>query len=129
MNWQFKSAYSNQKIKSDDKINNLDDQPSSEEFENIHNWLQGQDNILSCNQNYCDCCDAVDDVLYACVNVTFATPSKVNNDCFLDTSYRKESDGSSTSSEYDSIEDGTQSEESYYSLQLRKKSKVIFSSS
>ena len=110
MNWQFKSAYSNQKIKSDDKINNLDDQPSSEEFENIHNWLQGQDNISSCSEIYCDCCDAVDDVHYACVDVTLQTARKENNECVHDSSYRKDSDGSSTSSEYDRIEDGTQSE-------------------
>ena len=86
-------------------------------------------NISSCSEIYCDCCDAVDDVHYACVDLTLPKARKDNNDCFLDTLYRKESDGSSTSSEYDSIEDGTQSEESYYSLQLRKKSKVIFSSS
>ena len=115
MNWHFRSTYSNPKIKFNDKINNLDDLPSFAEFENIHLWLQGQENLSSCNEIYCDCCDAVDDVHYA----------GVDN---LNTSSRDESEGSYSSSEYDSIEDGTLSEESYYSLQLRNKSKVIFTS-
>ena len=131
MNWQFISAYPKELVgnKFDERVENIDNLPSFAEFENIHKWLQGQDNISSCREIYCDCCDAVDDVHYACVDLTLPNARKDNNDCFLDTSYRKKSDGSSTSSEYDSIEDGTQSEESYYSLQLRKKSKVIFSSS
>ena len=112
----------------EDKIDNLDDLPSFTEFENIHKWLQGQDNLSSWIETYCDCCDAVDDVHYACVDVSIPTASKDNSQCFLDTSYIRESDGSSNSSEYDSIEDGTLSEESYYSLQLRNKSKVIFTS-
>ena len=117
MNWQFISAFPKELVgnKFDERVEHIDNLPSFAEFENIHLWLQGQENLSSCSEIYCDCCDAVDDVHYA----------GVDN---LNTSSRNESEGSYSSSEYDSIEDGTLSEESYYSLQLRKKSKVIFSS-
>ena len=130
MKWQYKNAHPMEMVGNflDGKLENMEYLPSFAEFENIHKWLQGQDNLSSCSEIYCDCCDAVDDVHYACVDVSIPTDSKDNIQCFLDTSYIRESDGSSNSSEYDSIEDGTLSEESYYSLQLRKKSKVIFSS-
>ena len=130
INWQFKSAYPKEMVgyTFDDRIENIENLPSFAEFENIHKWLEGQDNISSCSEIYCDCCDAVDDVHYACVDVTNGTSSKDYGVPLNDSSPRKKSDGSSTSSEYDSIEEGTLSEESYYSLQLRKKSKIIFSS-
>ena len=86
-------------------------------FENIHSWLQSQDAYLdnpSFKKSDCACCES-EDIHYACVDVT-------QNSMF--NSSRFNSEASLTSSE---LEDSF-SEESYYSLQLRDQSRVLFSS-
>ena len=116
MNWESKKncrsevgKESENKKAEETKLENL---VSKSEFENIHTWLETQinesHNSFLCDPT-CDCCES-EDVHYACVDVP--QMARQNSETSL---------LSCESFSFDSL-----SEESYYSLQLRKDSKTLF---
>ena len=117
-------------------------------FSDIHSWLASQPENI-CTEIYCDCCDTDSDLHYSCVDVTRPTSSSslsqpssvlagstsslVNSTTSLALTRRQNSISSMTSSgsgsSYfyeDCVYHSPSDEESYYSLQIRQKSKSLF---
>ena len=127
LKWQFKASFPEKKGQHlpEKEKSNIINSPGLSNFENVQTWLQSQDSdINSCNEIYCDCCDAIgDNVLYSCVDVR---KIEVLEDVFQQSSpnvslSRGNSDTSLYKSEL-SFSDDDFSDVSYYSLQLRQKS-------
>ena len=117
MNWQFEKSHTKE-INLSSSLKTIEDLPGLSEFENIQKWLDTQDIFSSCSEIYCDCCDSLDNVKNPAIDMI---PSQ-NNSLSRNNS---ESALSTCSSEADLDDD--YSERSYYSLQIRKKSRTIFS--
>lgn len=118
-------------------------------FSNIHTWLASQPENI-CAEIYCDCCDTDSDLHYSCVDVsrptsasslsskpTYAlagsTSSLINSTTSLMLKRRQNSISSmissgscSNSSSFYEECISPCDEESYYSLQIRQKSKSLF---
>ena len=134
MNWEFKkdcpSTVGNVNIEGaasqNAEVVKLENLPSKSKFENIHSWLETQSiesyNSISCDSE-CNCCES-DDVHYACVDVTQMSSTSTDDLLQRDYSSRQFSESSLLSCE--SFSSDSLSDESYYSLQIRKKSKTIF---
>ena len=113
---------------------------SSSKFSDIHTWLASQPDQY-CAEIYCDCCDpdteAPTDLHYSSVRLPLPLPSsslvsRPSSSSSLSSSVtsfaRRQHSVSSLSSSCtsSSLEEDLLSEESYYSLQIRRTSRSIF---
>ena len=134
MKWQYKKSYSEDILKNNStnlEIKNVKNLSEYSEFADVESWLVGQETVDHCLEIYCDCCDAME---------------QDNNNTYVEDYHQSQhslqySSQSQHSMQYsgqsqDILQNSSQSccdvqdcEESYYSLQLRKKSSIIFKSS
>ena len=154
LQWHFMTSTSNldETQPYDTVSDSIEDKPEvtssggNTKFSNIHTWLASQPENI-CTEIYCDCCDTDSDLHYSCVDVTRPTSSSslaqpssvlsgsssslVNSTTSLVMTRRQNSilsmtsSGSETSCFYEDCVYPSD-EESYYSLQIRQKSKSLF---
>merc|ERR1712130_181117 len=133
MNWQYKKSYSEgiSKKNSDleiTEIHHLQDLEEYSEFADIESWLQGQGGDENCLEIYCDCCDTQDYQTYQ----DYSPLHRSDSGLIVEQSDQSQqslqySDQSQDSSQYsDQSYYNLQECDQFYSLQLRKKSNVIF---
>ena len=115
---------------------------SASKFSDIHTWLASQPDQY-CAEIYCDCCDpdteAPTDLHYSSVRLPLPLPSsslvsRPSSSSSVSSLARRQNSISSLSSSYTSSSSSSSSslgedllsEESYYSLQIRRTSRSIF---
>ena len=144
MKWQYKKSYSEEILKNDCntlETENLKKLSEYSEFADVESWLERQDTADNCLEIYCDCCDAME---YD-NNHTYHPLTRSESGTSVEESDQSQhslqySDQSQHSLQYsgqsqDILQNSNQSyiledcDQLYYSLQLRKKSSIIFKSS
>ena len=95
------------------------------QFENIHSWLESQDN-KECDDHSCDCIDE-EDAHYACVNVTNLETNKILQNYHSESTHiPPRSRFSSISSISCSADSLLSKDESCYSVQIRKQARSLY---
>ena len=144
MNWQYKKSYSDEILKNNSthfEIEKLKNLSEYSEFEDVESWLEGQDTADNCLEIYCDCCDAMGydkNNTYHPLTRSESGYSVEDSDQSQHTQqyFDQSQDSLHNSGRSHILQNSSQShcnlqecDQSYYSLQLRKKSSIIFKSS